>query len=97
MTVGFRQSSGKVDTLPKWTFKKVVAKMQEMRVNRFLVIKRDLDKTKILDLFHEKRITNDDLKVYGIEVVEPDEFWYEFKDAEAQSASIIDIKTGTGD
>jgi len=76
--VGWRKSPGKVKTLAKWTFAKVVEKFQKLGWNDYLRTKKpDLDKDAIKEAYKSGILTESDLKKGGIKIEEPDEFFIE--------------------
>jgi phage host-nuclease inhibitor protein Gam len=94
--VGFRRSTGKLVTVKGWTWDKVLAKLTEMKRKNWIETKTAVKKETILAERRNNAITDDELAVYGISFQQPDEFWYEVRDAEAVSAAIYDLNAAGG-
>jgi phage host-nuclease inhibitor protein Gam len=76
--IGWRKSPGKVVTLTKWTFGRVVEKMIDLKMNDYLRIKNpELDKDAVREAFKSNVLTENDLKKIGLKVEEPEEFFIE--------------------
>jgi len=76
--VGWRKSPGKVKTIAKWTFQKVVKKLQQQKLSDYLRTKDPvLDKDAIKEAFRSKALSESDLKKIGLKIEEPDEFFVE--------------------
>ena len=89
-TIGFRKSS-KLDTFPKWTWAKVLAKLKEMKYKKFIKIKENIDK----DAIKASGLDDEQLAVFGCYLKEEDTFWYEIKQEAVQSMPAMDLATGT--
>ena len=94
--VGFRKSPGKLATIKGWTWDKVLARIVDLKRKKWLDTKTTVAKDIILNERRSDAVTDDELAGYGIIFQQPDEFWYEVREAEAVSAAVYDIQTAGG-
>ena len=76
-TLGFRTGTPKLRTLPKFTWDKVVGKLEEY-LPGFVRTKKEADKAGLLDCRKDEEVTRL-FKVVGIEVVQEENFFVDYK------------------
>lgn len=70
--VGFRISTV-LTTLARWTWKKVLEKLQDAGKVEFIRIKKSVDKEAI----RQAGLNNEELRMYGMKLEQKESFWYE--------------------
>lgn len=85
---GFRTGMPKLKLLSKWTWDKVLAKLQEVGEEKFVRLKPEVDREMILATYADNAVADTTLATYGVRVVQDESFFVEPKlDGEKGGAS----------
>ena len=71
-SVGYRASQS-LKTMTRWTWEKVLQKLEAVGKTEFVRIKKDVDKSKIRDA----GLSDAELKMLGMKLEKKETFWYE--------------------
>jgi len=71
--LGFRKTPAALKTLARWTWAKVLMKLEEIGRSDFIRVKKSVDK----DAIRTAGLNEDELRMLGLVLESKEEFWYE--------------------
>lgn len=80
--LGFRRGQRALKTLSKWTLKKMLAKLEELGLTRFIKVKKSVDKAEILKAQAAGELDDQQLKQLGGKIEQKERFYYETPEQE---------------
>lgn len=75
-TIGFRKTPGALKTMAKWTWEQVLAKLQELKFNKYIRTKPTVDKEAIEKDLKAEKINDENLAIMGLKWHVADEFFF---------------------